>query len=390
MQAVLCQVRLSSPEQRREIVKNLNDPNPFVQSQAVDSAICYQMAEIVPLIKDRFWREQRFYVLLRALELLHDPSLLSTARALSDSADSIARRRPSFSSLELRVLATEYLFRCGDYSTVQDAFAGYVVPPRNPMERNERLLREVIEHVPAYSDSARNLLKRIAREGEYSIDRWNALYDLVDLYGRDVFSEIVYVFENDASNRSAAMGYLFELDYPGLHSLLAHWLAKEPGSSVRMQIADSLLIRYGTPEDYLLVSEHLQHESTPLAQRAMAGGLESFTPHVPANSLSVATLLDSTASIVRRCASFNWLAGEEFATMLDGDLQRAREALDSQDSIGCSVAVKRFQSYIDFAFRHPENPYSRKVTLGGSRFLHYNAQYILDRLPTIPQGFEGK
>jgi hypothetical protein len=288
------------------------------------------------------------------------------------------------------VLATEYLFRCGDYSTVQDVFAGYVVPIRDPQQRNQRLLREVIMHVPAYADSARNLLIRLMREGDYTIDRWNAMYDLVDLYGRDVFPEIVYVFVNDASLRFAAIVYLFKLDYPGLHDLLADWLSKEPGSVIRMDIADSLLTHYGTPEDYRLVSIHLQVESTPMAQRAMTRALEAFTPPVPAASLTIVGMLDSAGSILQRCASYGWLAGGEFVLKLTGDLQRARQALDSHDSIGCAVAVKRFQGYVDFAFRHPVNPYSRTVTMGGWKFLHYNAQYILDRLPAIPPGTDSK
>jgi hypothetical protein len=388
--AALCQVRSPSLEQRAQIIKALGDPNPFVQRQAVDSVIYYQMTEIVPLIEGRLWREQRFYELLRTLELLHAPSLWSTARALSDSAESIALRRPSFSSLALRVLATEYLFRCGDYSTVQDVFAGYVVPIRDPQQRNQRLLREVIMHVPAYADSARNLLVRLMREGDYTIDRWNAMYDLVGLYGRDIFPEIVYVFVNDASLRFAAIVYLFKLDYPGLHDLLADWLSKEPGSVIRMDIADSLLTHYGTPEDYRLVSIHLQVESTPMAQRAMARALEAFTPPVPAKSLAVVAMLDSAASILQRCASYGWIAGGELVLKLTDDLQRARQALDSHDSIGCAVAVKRFQGYVDFALRHPVNPYSRTVTMGGWKFLHYNAQHILDRLPAIPLGTDSK
>ena len=388
--AASCQVRSPSPEQRIQIIKALSDPDPFVQMQAVDSAIYYQMTEIVPLIEGRFWREQRFYELFRALELLHAASLWSIARALSDSAESIALRRPSLSSLELRVLATEYLFRCGDYSTVQDVFAGYVVPMRDPMQRNQRLLREVIEHVPAYADSAKNMLKRIMRDGDFGIDRRNAMRDLVDLYGREVFPEILYVFFNDSPNRFAAMEYLFALNYPGLHALLMERLSIQPESYYRIDIADSLLIRFGTPEDYQLVSNHLTIESTPTAQRLIARALEAFTPPVPEKSLAVVAMLDSAASLLQQCASYGWLAGGEFVVKLTGDLQRARQALDSQDSIGCAVALKRFQGYVDFVLRHPVNPYSRTVTMGGWKFLHYNAQYILDRLPAIPPGSDSR
>jgi hypothetical protein len=69
---------------------------------------------------------------------------------------------------------------------------------------------------------------------------------------------------------------------------------------------------------------------------------------------------------------------------LEISLQRAHEMLDSGDSVDCARAIKAFQHNIDFVFIDSLNPDPRKVTIEGWKFLYYNAQYILDRLPAIP------
>ncbi len=139
---------------------------------------------------------------------------------------------------------------------------------------------------------------------------------------------------------------------------------------------------YLTPEFVKFTEDWLSHESPDFPVEGVRDRfLDVFIPSVPPPSESVSQLLDTLVGTKEQVSSFNWLADQAFVRELDNDLEHARQRLGSEDSIGCAQAVKSFQTKVDLVYADSLNPDPRMLTVEGWKFLHYNAQYVLDRLP---------
>jgi hypothetical protein len=106
----------------------------------------------------------------------------------------------------------------------------------------------------------------------------------------------------------------------------------------------------------------------------------------------VVELVDSLESYVHQVSDLGWLADANFVNELDNDLENAREHLAKGDSVNAYEEVQKFQEKIQKEYdKTQENEKKNKprdkrfVTTEGYKFLYYNAQYILDRLPAQPQ-----
>jgi hypothetical protein len=141
---------------------------------------------------------------------------------------------------------------------------------------------------------------------------------------------------------------------------------------------------YLTPEFVKFTKDWLTHESSdfPVGE-VRETFLDVFIPSVPPPSESVSQLLDSLVEMKHQMSTFDWLADQAFVAELDADLMHARQSLQSGDSIGCARAVKFFQNKVDVVHGDWLHPDPRMVTEEGWKFLHYNAQYVLDRLPQL-------
>jgi hypothetical protein len=277
--------------------------------------------------------------------------------------------------------------KLGDYSTVEYMFANVQRDSSRVDLDALEMLEMAARNLPQYAERAKAELIRLMHTASLGPYRHNAMFRVVNLYGVEVSPELVRVCREDTaegSNRLSALQQLILLGYPPVHSLLVERLLREPAWAYRLDIADTLLKRYGTPADYKAVFEYLQWETNRTARNLTTLALARFTPPVPAPSLAAMTVLDSLVSYKHEVYALGWLADADFVRELDGDLQRAGQALSTGDSVGCARSVKTFQDEIDIVYKDSLNPDPRKVTIEGWKFLYYNAQYILDRLPQIP------
>jgi hypothetical protein len=115
--------------------------------------------------------------------------------------------------------------------------------------------------------------------------------------------------------------------------------------------------------------------------------LDDFIPIFFYGSVSTFIQLDSLASTKHQIAAYNWLGDNNFVTELDSFLTNARSYLSSGDLINCARQVKIFQQKVDEEYRDSLDGDNKRVTIEGWKFLYYNAQYLLARLPSVPIQF---
>ena len=112
--------------------------------------------------------------------------------------------------------------------------------------------------------------------------------------------------------------------------------------------------------------------------------LRDFKPIHSDMSLSITFLFDSLVLLIDTIYSYTWLGDLDFSNELKNILITAKTNLQNGDSLACRVQVKAFQDLVDNVYKDSLNADPRFVTIEGWKFLYWNAQYILDRLPEPP------
>jgi hypothetical protein len=120
--------------------------------------------------------------------------------------------------------------------------------------------------------------------------------------------------------------------------------------------------------------------------------IESYVPVRPllaGQIQSVAASLDSLVSYKHQVESLIWLADANFVKELDNGLDNAKKHLAKGDSVNAYKEVQTFQGKVNDQYQKTIDDQKkgkprdkRFVTVEGWKFLYYNAQYIMDRLPS--------
>ncbi len=102
------------------------------------------------------------------------------------------------------------------------------------------------------------------------------------------------------------------------------------------------------------------------------------------SSSSVEQNINSVINLIDTTFNYNWLGDLSFSNELKNILTTAKTNLQVGDSLACRIQVKAFQDLVANVYKDSLNTDARIVTIEGWKFLYWNAQYILDRLPLPP------
>jgi len=187
---------------------------------------------------------------------------------------------------------------------------------------------------------------------------------------------------------------LSRLDPDGAAARAEYAIPREPDEFLRSEYVpvyiDSVYSRSFLQPSFLKFIQDWIRTKPRTSSVHLAGTilLDRFVPLGPSFSTPVSTILDSLVSYKHQIASYAWLADENFVNELDNGLENARKHLAKGDSVNAYKEVQKFQEKIQKEYdKTQENEKKNKprdkrfVTAEGYKFLYYNAQYILDRLP---------
>ncbi len=108
-----------------------------------------------------------------------------------------------------------------------------------------------------------------------------------------------------------------------------------------------------------------------------------FVPAVPSLSKPVIELLDTLISHKHQVSSYGWVANSTFVNELETHLTSARSFLVAGDSANCARQLLIFQKKVNEEYADSLDGDARTVTREGWKFLFYESQYVLDRLPNL-------
>jgi len=141
---------------------------------------------------------------------------------------------------------------------------------------------------------------------------------------------------------------------------------------------------YLTPFFVNFLTQHIQTFPGSITYNKINGFINKFLPPCPDSTTQTYNLLNNLYNYVDSVFSYSWLGDLTFSNELKNILTIAKTNLQNGDSLTCRVQVKAFQDLVDNVYKDSLNSDARFVTIEGWKFLYWNAQYILDRLPELP------
>jgi hypothetical protein len=371
----------------REIVR---DNNPFQRSSAMrflalrggDSERSFLMdsLRIFASIEDPFFDWERYYTYQLIRGYFGDPGAIS-------GLDTVAQfGRPGL----LRIRAESWLVSAKQYGHYDLA----VQALSNDFERSQAIdiLAEYAK-VPTYKTEVTAILTGMVRDSAYGESLMHAISGLAEI---DTQLLVELLNQRFAASHASEREFLFRqlnIYDPDNEPSRTMWVVPREQDAVRrsnylpsyVQIAEDSVYstRYLDPAYVKFTSDWLMSEQSHLVRRQLSDFLVAFRPSRPLAEMPISAMVDTLASIKDKCASFGWVLDRDFLLALDDDLRRAHECLTRQDTLGCARLVRTFQVAVDSVYEDSLNAGTSRVTTEGWKFLHYNAQYVLDRLPQL-------
>jgi hypothetical protein len=252
----------------------------------------------------------------------------------------------------------------------------------------------IYNEMPQYAHIVKPTILACINDTTYmgGIAKCSMLYDIVEKQGSAFFPDLLELTRScpDHWVRGWALFYLVKMGYPNSLELLKERFIVETDTLMKWDITDSLIFKYGSFDTYVFVKNNLTTVFNPVEWQYMIKliqkDLKRFVPPKPSGSSTTGGLLDTLIILVGNVQSQNWLGNTAFITELNTYLTNAKSNLNAGNQIGSARQIKTFQQAVDQEYRDSLDNDGKFVTKEGWKFLYYNAQYILDRLPQIPPG----
>ena len=304
--------------------------------------------------------------------------VVNEAYALISRADDFAND-PEYprDPLDAKVDATAILIYKGDYSTVE-----YVFEQLNQGEITYNqgtafhLLPYIMDNVPSYKEEAKNILMNALNNNNEDIRYYSLLY-LAEEFGEEMNDELVEKFVNsdDLPTKMMALKELCINNYSELNALLKQQLELEEEMSLRVDIADSLLFRFGEPSDLKAVIDYQPNEPDETARSLMGYSIDEFIPPKP-DTLNWQGMITKLVSYTDESFNYGWIKNEETRDYYIQKLKDVNEALGNNSSIteACTIINDEILPQAEQDLKE------QLITAEGYKFLHYYTIYIKDEI----------
>lgn len=279
--------------------------------------------------------------------------------------------------LDAKVFATAILVYKGDYSTIEYIFEQLyqdeiTLGDALPLE----ILSIIMKNVPSYREESKNILLGELNNDSEEIRYFVILY-LAQEFGEEMNNELIekFVDDSDLPTRTLALQYLCINNYSELNSLLKEQLELEEEPSLRIDIADSLLLRFGEPSDLKAVIDYQPNEPDETARSLMGYAIDEFISPKPEN-LDYYGLCTRLITYTDEMFVYDWIQNEETRDYYSQMLTVVYESIESTGEIGdaCSVIDERILQQLE------QDLAEELITIEGYKFLHYYTIYIKEEI----------
>jgi len=373
-----------SEDAKQAIIGYIDSTSYSIRLDAIMKIYNYGIVEAVPKLEANIFKQEQDIAILflRYILAVHPEKTIELAHRFIDSVGYL--RKGIETTNEYKTKATYYLFRKGDYSTAPIIFETIEEKKPNIATTAFVLLSDVIDYVPEYEPQAKEELKRIALNFKDDYYAPMALITLTDKYGDELIPDLVNIIHSNTSGQMKFIAYdeLKERNYSEMVAITKYLFLNE--KEYKTEWINNLITKYATPSNYKFLQDNYQNIIVPEwlpAYQEYFQQTKLSNPLYPPNFNSLFEQLDYFKDLCDTLVNYTWFGNLNFSNELKNILTTAKINLQNGDSLACRVQVKTFQDLVDNVYKDSLNTDQRFVTIEGWKFLYWNAQYILDRLP---------
>ncbi|NWG27413.1 MAG: hypothetical protein HXY48_02630 [Ignavibacteriaceae bacterium] len=315
---------------------------------------------------------------LNALYTLENPNVQVKAHELILRADDFDDDpEHPYDPLEAKVFATAILVYKGDYSTIEFAF--------EQLNQNQitiedvlalHLLPYIMKDIPSYRDEAKNILIDELENTSTDIRYYSLLY-LAEEFGSEMNDELVnkFINDDDLPTKIMALEHLCINNYSELNLLLKQQLELEEEWSFRIDMADSLLFRFGEPSDLKAVIDYQPNEPNETAKSLMAYSIEDFIPPKP-DTLDWSELTTKLITYTDELLQYGWIANQQTKDFYTTKLQDIITVINQTKEIdsACTILNGQLLPQVE------QDLQQELISTEGYKFLHYYMIYIKEEI----------
>ncbi|MGQ9644896.1 MAG: hypothetical protein ACUVT3_13650, partial [Ignavibacterium sp.] len=377
--------------------------NPYINHfTPIYYFIKHNVVDALPMIEQYFWQQscenQQYF--LDALYFLGSSLTHQYALALFDSLSKPQKEKYDSTEkynwydchdiLSAKVDCIKILYSLGDYSKTNEVFELIERDNEEGVVPNTgiNLLPFIIRYRPDLREQAKEELMQAISNATDDRAMFSYSLALSSAFDEEEIPEIVQIFKNSSSPqvKRALMEFYFSRfeDKFDLNGLVKESLLTEPNEELRLFYVKVLLLGFATPSDYEFIKNYYQIESNDTIKSLIQYEINSFIPALIDTAYTTLDMLYNLMNYIDSVYSYTWLGDLTFSNELKNILTTAKTQLQNGDSLACRIQVKTFQDLVDNVYKDSLNTDVRFVTIEGWKFLYWNAQYILDRLPETP------
>jgi len=345
--------------------------------------------EAFPKLESNIFKQEQDLALwfLRIIIGVKPEETINWTNKFIDSVEYLQRENDAKTINELKTEAVAYQFSEGYYYN-----AGTVIATVNEQKPNVSstafvLLSDILEYVPEYELQAKEELRRVMLNFNDDYYAPTAAISLIDKYGDELIPDLLHIIYNSTSGQMKFIAYdaLKARNYPDMENITKYLFLNERDFTHNW--LNEILILHNTPSNYKFILDNYQNilesgESTFYTNLFHSNKLNF--PLFPPNFTLLTEQIEYIKGLCDTLPQYSWLADNTFANELKAKLTTAKANIQAGDSLACRVQVKAFQDLVDNVYKDSLNTDARFVTIEGWKFLYWNAQYILDRLPEPP------
>ena len=364
-------------QDKQHIINDLYSPDEIVVWAALEDIEANRIGEAIPIIIDLIpikhpTTQLRF---LEVLQFFNYEGLIDLVYEFIGRADSFNNIDPPFDPLRAKIRATLLLFYLGDFNTYEYVFQ--VINRSKPAVANEAiyLLPFIYENVPTSSNDAYNeLLYGYLNSPVGSDVKYFCLENLNKLSPSNFNANLINQFtQSDIfENRIQALRLLCRNRIQGLNQILINQLSKEVEGSIRITIADSLLVLYGSPSDLKAVIDHLPNETNSTAHSIMRFEIREFIPPRPIEP--TVQMIENLISYTTQLFQYSWIKDSTNYKSYLSELEKQKKFYIEKDEDNLNDSIEHFLELVE-GHHKPE-----LLTEEGYKYLHYYETYIKENV----------
>ena len=153
--------------------------------------------------------------------------------------------------------------------------------------------------------------------------------------------------------------------------LLKVQLIQDPSWSFRVDLADSLLIKFGEPSDLKAVIDYQPTEPDETTRSLMGFSIQEFIP--PRPTVSTSEMIDNLQSFTQELLQYGWITEYSVYNLYQNKLSVIEEAYNKQKVNALCILLDDFLSYTEGLSRI-------LLTIEGYKFMHYHGTYIKENV----------